>query len=245
MQAVQAALIDVLKHPGIWRGDGFSQARQPITPCGHAALAGVLPGGGWPQAAVSEIIPSRAGCGELRMLLPALAKLTQAGQKVLLIAPPHIPYAPAWQAAGVDMRHLTWIATENEHDAQWAMEQALREPACGAVVGWFKQSLSDRNCRRLQLAAETGGGCGFVLREGKAEALSSPFSLRLAVESVAGGVAVRVLKRRGSPDMRPVFLPHDAPRRSQSGPSYHAVASAVPTQPAPRRPAPQRYAYAA
>lgn len=245
MQAAPAALLDILKHPGIWRGDGYSQTSHPVVDCGHLGLAGVLPGGGWPQAAVSEIIPNRAGCGELRLLLPALAKLTQAGKQVLLIAPPHIPYAPAWQAAGVDMRYLTWVATESEHDAQWAMEQALREPACAAVVGWFRQALSDRNCRRLQLAAETGGGSGFVLREGRAEALSSPFALRLAVESVAGGVAVRVVKRRGSPDTRPVFLPHDAPRRAQSGYQHHAVASATPAQSATRRTAPRHYAHAA
>ncbi|WP_263405621.1 translesion DNA synthesis-associated protein ImuA [Chitinimonas arctica] len=200
-----------------------------------------MPGGGWPQSSVTELLTSRSGCGELKLLLPALASLTQAGKRVVLVAPPNIPYAPAWQAAGVDLRQLTWLAPASEHDALWAMEQALREPACGAVLGWFEQSLGDRNCRRMQLAAEQGAGCGFVLRQSPPDKTASPFSLRLGIESVAGGVAVQVLKRRGAPAARPVFLPH----ASLSSGQVHAVASAALPLPAARRARPQPYAHAA
>ncbi|WP_269531376.1 translesion DNA synthesis-associated protein ImuA [Chitinimonas sp. BJYL2] len=238
------ALNDLLLHPGIWRGDGYTAALPEVTDCDHAALAPVLPGGGWPKAAVTEVLVNRAGCGELKLLLPVLARLTQAGQQVVLIAPPHIPYAPAWQAAGVDLRRLTWVAAESDADAQWATEQALRETGCGAVVAWFRQSLSDRCARRLQLAAEQGGGHGFVMRQGAAEQAASPFTLRLGVESVAGGVAVRVLKRRGAPHDRPVFLPHTAPTR-QPVPvtAHHAVARAPLSASAARSAASRPYAY--
>lgn len=237
---MQAALAEVLKHPGIWRGDGFSQAAPATVDCRHTELAALLPGGGWPQAAVTELIASRAGCGELKLLLPALAELTRAGRQVLLIAPPQIPYAPAWQAAGVDLGRLTWVDPACENDAQWAMEQALREPACGAVVGWFGHALTDRQCRRLLVAAEAGGACGFVLRQGVLETTASPFPLRLSVNSVAGGVTVRVLKRRGSPADRPLFLPHATPVR----PADHAVARPLSAEPAARRAAPRAYACA-
>jgi cell division inhibitor SulA len=242
---MQAAIADLLKHPGIWRGDGFSQHLPDTVDCGHAALGAVLPGGGWPQATVSELVTRQPGCGELKLLLPALAALTQAGRQVMLIAPPHIPYAPAWQAAGVNLHYLTWVQPEGEHDALWTMEQALREPACGAVVGWFGHAVADRDCRRLQLAAEKGGGCGFLLRQGRAEQLASPFGLRLGVDAVAGGVAVQVLKRRGAPLARPVFLSHDSLATRTSTRFTHAVAGAGSTLSAARRPVAAAYARAA
>ncbi|WP_374357685.1 translesion DNA synthesis-associated protein ImuA [Chitinimonas sp.] len=223
---MQAAIANLLKHPGIWRGDGHTLQQAATLDCGHAALAAVLPGGGWPQAAVTELLARQSGCGELKLLLPALATLTRAGKQVLLIAPPHIPYAPAWQAAGVDLQRLTWVQPEGEHHALWAMEQSLREPACGAVVAWFRHALADRDCRRMQLAAETGGACGFVLRQGAGEPLASPFGLRLAVDAVAGGVAVQVLKRRGPPLTRPVFLSQDS-LASQPAPRFSVVPAAA------------------
>ncbi len=203
-------MAEVLKHPGIWRGTDIRHTEPMVLDCHHAALAAQLPDGGWPVAAVSELVTARAGCGELKVLLPALAALTQAGRHVVLVAPPNIPHAPAWEAAGVDMCRLTWITTANEAEAQWAMEQALRAPGCGAVVGWFNHAMVDRQCRRLQEAAEAGGASGFVLRQGRAETVASPFALRVSVQAAAGGVAVQVLKRRGAPANRPVFLPHDA-----------------------------------
>lgn len=242
---MQAAIADLLKHPGIWRGDGFTQAQPATVDCGHAALAAALPGQGWPQAMVTEMLVRQSGCGELKLLLPALAALTQAGKQVVLIAPPHIPYAPAWQAAGINLQRLTWVQPNSEHDALWAMEQSLREPACGAVVAWFVHALADRDCRRMQLAAEKGGGCGFLLRQGLTDGVASPFALRLGVEAVAGGVAVQVLKRRGAPLNRPIFLSHDTLATAYSPRLSHAVAGAASALATTRRPAAPVYAYAA
>ncbi|PHV10432.1 translesion DNA synthesis-associated protein ImuA [Chitinimonas sp. BJB300] len=232
---MHAALAEVLKHPAIWRGDGLYRANTEAIDCFHPELAAILPGGGWPKAAVTELLTHRPGCGELRLLLPALARLTQSGQRVLLISPPHIPYPPAWQSAGVDMRYLTWISASTPSDTLWASEQALREPACGAVVSWLKQPLGDQPARRLQLAAEKGGGCGFVLREAHGSIYPSPLALRLSVAAVAGGVTIHVLKRRGAPHHHPVFLPHISPARYPAyGQSHHAVASFTPTRSAAR-----------
>lgn len=238
----QGVYQDLLKHPGIWRGDGFSAAELEVIDTGHPVLRPILPGGGWPQAAITELIPARNGCGELRLLLPALASLTRQQRQVVLVAPPYIPYPPAWQAAGVQLRYLTWIATESADDAQWAMEQALRESACGAVLGWFASVLADRNCRRLQLAAEKGRGCGFVLRPGRALAQSSPFTLRLGVEAASVGTILRILKRRGVPYTQAVCLPHAQGEQPlppsinlTPGANHHAVARAASAQSAAGR----------
>ncbi len=198
----------LLHHPKIWRGDQLACTEHPGLATGHSALDRELPGAGWPVGGLTDLVARQPGSGELRLLLPALAALSQAGRQIVLIAPPHIPYAPAWQAAGVDLARLSWLRADNERDRLWALEQTLREPSVGAVVGWLAGAPADRLWRRLQLAAETGGGSGFILRGGTAST-SSPVGLRLQVEPVAGGLSVQVLKRRGAPLARPVLIPHE------------------------------------
>ncbi|GHD66001.1 translesion DNA synthesis-associated protein ImuA [Jeongeupia chitinilytica] len=211
MDTQNSSLDDVLRHPAIWRGEQGAVA-QPCLPSGHAALDAVLPGGGWPRASVSELVVRRPGSGELALLWPVLRR---CNQPVVLIQPPLLPYAPAWQAAGVALTRLIWVRPASRADALWAMEQALREPGCGAVLGWM-DGVDDRAARRLLLASREGGGCGFLLCARAAGA--SPLPLRLALEATPAGPAVRVLKRRGSPLAEAIMLTE----------TNHALAGAVP-----------------
>ena len=126
------------------------------------------------------------------LLWPTLARLSQAGERLVLIAPPFLPYAPAWQVAGIDL-HCLEIVRANEEDALWAAEQCLRSGSCGAVLCWPRQA-SDRALRRLQVAAETGQTLGFAYRPASAAHNPSPAALRLLLE---GPAQVRVLKCRG------------------------------------------------
>ena len=60
------ALATLLSHPAIWRGDDC--APEPATlPSGFAALDAALPGRGWPQGALTEVLLEREGIGELRL----------------------------------------------------------------------------------------------------------------------------------------------------------------------------------
>ena len=43
-------------------------------PSGYAALDAALPGGGWPEAALVEVLLAADGLGELSLLLPTLAR---------------------------------------------------------------------------------------------------------------------------------------------------------------------------
>ena len=129
------------------------------------------------DAHLTELLLPADGVGELALLMPTLARLGRDGGTLALIAPPYLPYAPAWQAAGIDLGVLHVIEA-SPRDALWAFEQCLRSGACAAVVGWPRQA-DAQALRRLQVAADSGDCLGFVLRDRKHAANPSPAALRL------------------------------------------------------------------
>ncbi len=148
------ALTALLSHPAIWRG-GDCAPEPAALPTGFAPLDAVLPGGGWPGNALTEVLLAREGIGEMRLALPTLARLTRAGHEVAWIAPPYRPYAPALAAAGIDLARLALVRCRDAREALWAFEQALRAPECGAAFAWLAES-DERVLRRLALAAREG-----------------------------------------------------------------------------------------
>lgn len=186
------ALDELLDARRLWRG---RPATPPASaqPTGHAALDAALPTGGWPRGALSELLLPEPGLGELSLLWPALAQLSQAQGEVVLVDPPCVPFAPAWRAAGVVLERLHLLQAPPKQ-ALWAVEQCLRSGACAAVVFW-PQRVDDRALRRLQVAAESGRALGFALRPVEAAANPSPAALRIAVDRTPR--QLRVLKCRG------------------------------------------------
>src|SRR4029450_14144266 len=90
--------------PNPRRGRGGPCPPEPAAvPSGFSALDAVLPGRGWPQAALTEVVLARAGIGESRLTLPALVRLPAGNRDGVWIAAPHLPYAPALAAAGLDL----------------------------------------------------------------------------------------------------------------------------------------------
>src|SRR2546425_7296293 len=126
----------LLDRPDIWRGDSLNRAGAPVVSCGFPALDAELPGRGWPAGALTEILPAHEGIGELRLLGPALAALSNRGLRLAWIAPPHLPYAPALAAAGIDIARLVIVRTASPIEKLLAAEQALAPNACGAVLPW-------------------------------------------------------------------------------------------------------------
>ena len=190
-----SALADVLRHPGIWRRSASTRMSVDAQPTGLAELDALLPGGGWPRGALSEILIEQDGIGECSLVLPALAALTQARRRVALVAPPYIPYAPALAAAGIDLTQLVHIDS-NAADTHWTAEQCLRAGCCGAVLNWLPQA-DYQQLRRLQLAAETGASIGFVFRPLSAASQTSPAALRLKVTASETGPRIEIIKCRG------------------------------------------------
>ena len=219
----------LLQRADIWRGGEASLYETGHTlPSGNPELDERI-GGGWPLGTLTELLLHRPGIGELRLLLPALARLsahtlspalsqeergTRGGPAARIltvnrwlawVAPPHLPYAPALVAAGVDLTQLLLIRPRHPQDALWAMEQALRSGACGAVLGW-PAGPDFRALRRLQLATEAGGGLGILFRPLTEASQTSPAALRLRLEPSDDGLTVHILKRPGGWAGRPVLL---------------------------------------
>lgn len=111
-----SALLDARR---IWKGQSAVPAGASL-PTGHARLDALLPGGGWPEHALSEILHARDGVGELQLLMPTLARLTQAQRRVVLVGAPYVPYPQAWLAAAVDLRHLVLLQASGR-DALWCL----------------------------------------------------------------------------------------------------------------------------
>ncbi|MHB2248231.1 translesion DNA synthesis-associated protein ImuA [Pseudomonas fitomaticsae] len=185
--------LDTLFNGGqVWKGRPAPPTASP-QPTGHAALDAALPSGGWPEAALSEILLAGPGVGELQLVWPTLARLSAAGERIVLVAPPFVPYPQAWANAGVDLRQLSVIQA-SERDALWAAEQCLRSGSCGAVLCWPHKA-DDRALRRLQVAAETGQTLAFAWRPLSEAVNPSPAALRIAID--ARPAQLRVLKCRG------------------------------------------------
>ncbi len=202
---MNASLDMVLQHPGIWRGDQLAQTDEETLPTGFAELDEQLPGGGWARGALTEILLEREGIGELRLLLPALARVSAQSTWQAWVAPPHIPYAPALSVAGINLKQLLVAQPQTPADAWWAAEQALRSGACSAVLAWLSTP-DEKRMRRLQLGAETGKAWGVLFRSASAAQERSTAALRLRLEATSNGLAVHILKRRGGQVSKPVLV---------------------------------------
>ena len=69
----------------VWRAGRTPVLEADGEPTGHAGLDALLPQGGWPRAALTELLLPADGIGELALLLPTLARLTQAGDVVAVV----------------------------------------------------------------------------------------------------------------------------------------------------------------
>ena len=167
------------QHPRLWRGRG-QQPTQPAWPSGHHLLDQLLPGGGWPLGALSEILLPRPGHGELSLLLPALADASQRDRSIALIAPPLTLNGPNLHARGVRLEQLLVVDSDNDNDTRWAAEQCLRAQLFAFVLIWPGRC-DDRHLRRLQLAAEHGKSAGILFRPSERAHQPSPAQLRLCL----------------------------------------------------------------
>jgi protein ImuA len=151
-------LLPKLEHVST-RGQSFS--------FGLPALDAHLPGRGLAAGALHEVASESEGDMPMAFGFVAalLGRLPPEAPLLLVVSPRGLadygrPYGHGLAELGLDPGRLILVETQDELQALWAMEEALRSAVPAAVAGAIGRELDLKASRRLHLAA---GGSGLPL----------------------------------------------------------------------------------
>src|SRR5260221_1198824 len=119
------ALETILQRHPVWRG-GTLAKNVAALPTGFPSLDAELPGGGWPRQGLTELLTDEAGIGELEVGLPALAALTSARKRRVLVGPPPVSYSPPLASPRLALPHLLLRTPADRRDARVAARHGFR-----------------------------------------------------------------------------------------------------------------------
>lgn len=207
-------------HSAVGTGDSTPQG----IATSFAVLDAFLPWHGWPPGAMTEIMTDIRGSGELSLLLPAMALLTQKKRPILCVGAPHELFAPALLQANVDPAFVTQIhagtsSSKHQKENLWATEQALKTGLPGMVVLWSTAHsiLAPEVLRRLHLATlgspssagpvdlSTSKTMLIHFRGASSMSQPSPAWLRFGYAADDSHIRLQVLKCRGRELTRPLI----------------------------------------
>ena len=159
-----------------------------------------LPQAGFTLGSFVEILQESHGIGSYALAL-SLARAMKDSKSTWAVLDTDATFNPSVAGAcGWDAQKLVLVRAAPQ-DGGWCFTQLLRSKDIGARF-WSSSSMDNMVFRRLQLAAERGGGLGFVIRP--MTALRKPCwgSLRLQViSSSSNRVRLRLLHARGQPNV--------------------------------------------
>jgi protein ImuA len=162
-----------------------------VLPFGITAIDAGLPSGGLALGALHEVASaeteSEDGAVAAAFLAGIVARLSPE-RPVLWCLRHGDLYPPGLALYGLAPQRLILARAPDDQEILWAMEEGLRSPALAAVIGEVK-TLSAPASRRLQLAAETSGVTGFILRRGNTAAATSSAVTRWRVAALLGSLA--------------------------------------------------------
>ncbi len=201
---------------GVWRASEHAPAPMNTCPTHHRALDARLPGGGWPLASLIEILADSPGCGELALVTPALAALS-SHRPIVLLNPPEIPNALAWQQWNVASQRLWWLRPKSLSDAWWSAQTVLRGKAFAALLAWV-DPVDDKALRRLHACVQEANTLMFLFRPKTVARQFSPSPLRLLLTPMAAGcLKIEILKCKGPRPAEPITLSLAPAAQSLSG----------------------------
>ena len=189
-------------NPALWRGCDRAGQGDHGRSTGFAQLDDILPGRGWPDKGLMEVITPQWGMGELQLLIPLMRSVIEQGKWILWISPPYLLYAPALTQAGINTEQVLLVDQGTScKDALWTMEKALQTENCGLVLAW-QNWLPDTVLRRLQLAADSGDTLGVLFKHNVSKHSQSIMKLKIkgspGESSRFKGSEVTVVKARGN-----------------------------------------------
>ena len=217
-----------------WRG----QSQKPNQ---HSVSSGndqidLLLKGGWPTAALTELLVQRPGIGELSLLLPTIKDYCQNNHLSVWLDPPYQPYAPALAAAGIALQKVLIVQSKTQSEWLWVAEQCIRNNAL--LLAWTDNKMPNySDLRKLQLAAADSGHAAFLLSSNngadKPLSASSPATLRLEVDSVGEkNLRLCVRKLRGVAPGEQLLIPRGKDLSSQTSLAklpVNSIHPAIPT----------------
>jgi protein ImuA len=141
--------------------------RRDVLPFGVAAMDRCLPGGGLALGALHEVAGGADGAvdGAAAALFAAGIVARTKGMVLWCVARLDL-FAPALSQVGLDPDRVIYVEAGDEKTALACSEEGLRHGGLSGVVAEAAR-LSMTASRRLQLAAETSGMIGIVVRRGR------------------------------------------------------------------------------
>lgn len=136
-----------------------------VSVMGLGPLEATFPNGIFPTGAVHEFLGTEieqavACSGFMAALLGKLMRHEGVG---VWIGTSRKLFPPALKAFGIEPDQVIFVDLQRERDVLWAMEEALKCEGLAAVIGEVRE-ISFAQSRRLQLAVESSGVTGFILR---------------------------------------------------------------------------------
>jgi protein ImuA len=168
---------------------------------GMEGLDRLLPHGGFEAGTLIEWLYGSEASGAATLALAVTARMLDRNDRgdqggvVVVIDDRREFYPPAAADLGIPLESMVIVQPGPARAGLWALEQALRSRAVAVVLGWLGE-VNDRVCRRLQLAAEAGGGLGFLLRPIACRAAPSWAEARLGVVALPSRGPWQSLGRR-------------------------------------------------
>ena len=232
-----------------WRGQSQKSTQHNVS-SGNDQIDLLLKGG-WPTAALTELLVQRPGIGELSLLLPTIKDYCKNNHLSVWLDPPYQPYAPALAAAGIALQKVLIVQSKTQSEWLWVAEQCIRNNAL--LLAWSDNKMpSYSDLRKLQLAAADSGHAAFLLSSNKASSnrgsfnkgssnrdasdnkppAFSPATLRLEVDSVCEkNLRLSVRKLRGVAPGEQLLIPRGKDLSSQTSLAKLPVNSIHPAMP--------------
>jgi protein ImuA len=171
-------------------------------PLGITAIDAAL-GGGLARGALHEI----AAVSEAHLAAATGFALGLVSSRRLLwiaedmaLAESGAPYGPGLDTFGLLPERLLTVAATRPHDLLWAMEEALRCRAIGAVIGELRHGEIDAVAvRRLSLAAAESGALALLLRAAPPNDASTAATRWIVGAAPNARFAVELVRNRRGP----------------------------------------------
>ena len=176
-QLVQALREQIARIEGVRRRNGDDA----VVPSGCEALDRLLPERGFRRGTLVEWLAAGDGSGAETLAFCIAREVARQGGALVVLDQAKEFYPPAAAWLGIELEGVIVVRARNQADNTWALEQVLRCPAVAVVLAW-SEKLHEHTFRRLQLAAEQGGGLGLLMRPESVRHESSWANVRLLVE---------------------------------------------------------------